>query len=97
MAIPVTDKQIDRIRSMRGKGKPCEEVAEAVGVSLSTVDRYTTGPARNRKTGRRTNGAVLNAAGNGLPTVPASKPRKPRALVPVAFECPHCGLPVLPQ
>lgn len=91
-----TDAQRKRAVRQAFDGKSPREVAERFGVSASSLylwcqDRRYGGKAGGLKRhfgGGRTGGARPNGV---LPTQAKPPSTKAKALVPIAFACPHCG------
>lgn len=82
-------------QAFAGRKMPAE-IGEALGVTASAVYIWCADPRFGGKVGGLSGKTGTRVAGNGaLPTKAREVKRPgPRALIPTAFACPHCGLPI---
>ncbi len=93
-------------QAFAGKKMPAE-IGEALGVTASAIYIWCAdsrfGGKEGGLSGRNSSAhkkygepwkSVQSKSNGPLPTKAAAKRPGPRALVPTAFACPHCGLPI---
>lgn len=89
-----TDAQKTRAVEQAFAGKPAKEIGERLGVSASAIYIWCQDKRYGGNSGglAKSQGTAPRSSSNGaLPTRPKTPSTKAKALVPVAFECPHCG------